>query len=130
MNEQPKNVLGEPLKPCCKFPMAGFYRDGYCRTGAEDLGQHTMCIEATEEFLEFSASVGNDLSTPREELDFSGLIDGDRWCLCAARWVEAYQAGAAPMVILEACEESVLQMVDLEILKEFAIEEAPDAWSV
>ena len=81
----PKNVLGKELKPCCKFPMTGFYRDGICRTSPEDIGKHTVCIRATEEFLAFSKSVGNDLSTPRPEMDFPGLIAGDQWCLCAMR---------------------------------------------
>ena len=118
-----KNVFGEPLKPCSKFPMTGFYRDGCCHTGADDLGQHTVCIVATESFLEFSARAGNDLSTPHPELDFPGLIEGDHWCLCALRWVEAYEAGCAPKLILSATHETMLELVPLEILKQFAINE-------
>lgn len=117
-----KNILGTPLQPCCKFPMTGFYRDGYCRTGIEDLGQHTVCIEVTDEFLMFSKEAGNDLSTPHPELDFPGLIAGDRWCLCAPRWLEAYAAGKAPKVILESTEESALEIIPLEALRQFAVQ--------
>lgn len=122
MSEQ-KNVLGEPLKCCCKFPMTGFYRTGYCETGPEDLGRHTVCVKLTEKFLEFTKSVGNDLSTPHPELDFPGLIAGDRWCLCAARWLEAYQADAAPDVYLERTNQATLEVVDLEMLNKHAIAE-------
>ena len=106
---QPKNVFGEPLAPCCTDPMTGFYRDGTCRTGAGDAGVHTVCAEMTAEFLEFSRSRGNDLSTPVPEYEFPGLKPGDRWCLCAARWKEAYDAGMAPRVVLEACHVSTLE---------------------
>lgn len=112
-----KNVLGGPLQPCCKFPMTGFYRDGYCNTGPEDLGQHTVCIKLTDEFLTFSKAAGNDLSTPHPEFDFPGLIAGDQWCLCALRWQEAFLNGAAPEVILESTNEATLQVVRLEDLK-------------
>ena len=118
-----KNVLGEPLQACCKFPMTGFRRDGYCRLYADDPGQHTVCIEASEEFLKFSAAVGNDLSTAIDEMDFPGLIPGDRWCLCALRWVEAYHAGAAPKLLLSATDASLLEYVPLEVLQDFAIDE-------
>lgn len=124
-----KNVLGTKLQPCCKFPMTGFYRDGHCRTGQEDLGRHTVCIRATEEFLEFSREAGNDLSTPREDLDFPGLIAGDQWCLCALRWQEAFEADAAPQVILSATEESALEVIDLEDLKKHAADEKQQVWS-
>ncbi len=116
---KPKNVLGTELKSCCTDPMTGFYRDGFCRTGAEDRGSHTICIIATDEFLAFSKSRGNDLSTPRPEFDFPGLKDGDRWCLVALRWQEALDAGMAPEVVLEATHESALQFVRLEDLQKY-----------
>jgi uncharacterized protein (DUF2237 family) len=122
------NVLGGELQPCCKFPMTGFYRDGHCRTGTEDLGRHTVCIRATEEFLEFSREAGNDLTTPRPDLDFQGLIAGDQWCLCALRWQEAFEAGAAPQVILSATEESALEVINLENLKKYAVDEKQQVW--
>jgi uncharacterized protein (DUF2237 family) len=102
--------------------MTGFYRDGYCRTGADDVGRHTVCILATDEFLDFSKAVGNDLSTPRPEFGFPGVKDGDKWCLCVTRWQEAFEAGMAPMVDLSATHESALQVVKLEDLKRFAAE--------
>lgn len=122
MNGQ-KNVFGEPLKSCCKFPMTGYLRDGYCHYVPGDIGLHTACIEATDEFLTFSKQVGNDLSTPMPEFDFPGLIAGDRWCLCALRWVEAYNAGKAPKLILAATHESLLEYVPLNILEQFATDE-------
>lgn len=123
-----KNVLGAKLQPCCKFPMTGFFRDGYCHTGPEDIGRHTVCIRATAEFLEFSREAGNDLTTPRDDLDFPGLIAGDQWCLCALRWQEAFEAGAAPQVILSATEESALEVIDLEALKKHAADEKQQVW--
>lgn len=114
---KPKNVLGTELKSCCTNPMTGFYRDGYCNTGADDRGSHTICIYATTEFLEFSRAKGNDLTTPRPEYNFPGLVEGDKWCLVALRWQEALDAGAAPKVILEATHESALQFVSLEDLR-------------
>lgn len=120
---KPKNVLGGELKQCCTDPMTGFYRDGYCRTGPEDTGRHTVCIVATDEFLEYSKSAGNDLSTPMPEFRFPGLAAGDRWCLVAVRWRQALEAGMAPMVVLEACHESVLEIVTLDDLKRYAVEE-------
>ena len=119
--ESQRNVLGQPIKPCCKFPMTGFYRDGHCHTGPEDIGQHTICIRITDTFLAFSKEAGNDLSSPRPDLDFPGLIEGDQWCLCALRWVEAFESGAAPKVVLEATHESVLELVKLEDLKAHAV---------
>lgn len=118
---EPKNVFGEPLKPCCTSPMTGFYRDGSCRTGAGDAGVHTVCAQMTEEFLAFSKMRGNDLSTPVPEYNFPGLVEGDCWCLCAARWKEAYDAGMAPKVRLEACHISTLEFATLEELQEFAM---------
>ena len=115
-----KNVLGTSLQSCCKFPMTGFYRDGYCHTGEEDLGRHTVCIRITAEFLAFSMEAGNDLSTPHPEADFPGLIEGDQWCLCALRWQEAFLAGAAPKVVLESTHEATLEFVRLEDLKRHA----------
>ncbi len=123
-----KNVLGGKLEPCCKFPMTGFYRDGYCRTGPEDIGRHSICVEMTEEFLAFSKAAGNDLSTPHPELDFSGLIPGDRWCLCAERWQEALEAGAAPKVILSATHESTLEIIKLNDLKQYAVAQKQEGW--
>ena len=116
-----KNVLGGPLQSCCMDPLNGFYRDGFCHTGPDDLGLHIVCIKATREFLEFSISRGNDLSTPREEWNFPGLKPGDQWCLCALRWKEAYDAGMAPPVTLEATHISALEHLDLSVLKQFSI---------
>ena len=115
-----KNVFGEPLEACCKFPMTGYMRDGYCHRIEQDPGQHVICVEMTAEFLKFSREAGNDLTTPMPDYEFPGLIAGDRWCLCLLRWVEAYQNNAAPKVYLEATHESVLKVVPLEVLKEFA----------
>jgi uncharacterized protein (DUF2237 family) len=114
------NVLGGPLACCCTSPLTGFYRDGYCRTGAEDLGLHTVCAVVSDSFLKFSKSRGNDLSTPRPEYEFPGLKDGDKWCLCVERWREALDAGCAPSVVLEACHISALEFVDLADLKAHA----------
>ena len=119
---KPKNVLGSELKTCCTNPMTGFYRDGYCKTGADDRGSHTICIVATDGFLTFSKSRGNDLSTPRPEYDFPGLKAGDKWCLVAMRWQEAFDAGMAPEVVLEATHENALQFVRLEDLREYEAE--------
>jgi len=119
MELEPKNVFGNPLMTCSISPLTGFYRDGCCTTGEEDLGMHTVCIVASKEFLDFSKQKGNDLSTPRPEFSFSGVRPGDRWCLCALRWVEAYEAGMAPPVILESCNKDVLRIIPFEILLEF-----------
>jgi uncharacterized protein (DUF2237 family) len=115
-----RNVLGQPLEPCSTRPMTGFYRDGCCHTGPEDLGRHTVCAVMTREFLAFSRQVGNDLSTPRPEYQFPGLKPGDRWCVCAARWKEAWQAGVAPQVILASTHEATLRLVPLSVLEEHA----------
>lgn len=117
---KPKNVLGGELKSCCADPMTGFYRDGYCRTGADDTGRHTVCILATEEFLAYSKSVGNDLSTPMPQYAFPGVKDGDKWCLCVTRWQQAFEDGMAPQVLLAATHESALQVVNLDDLKRHA----------
>ena len=119
MELEPKNVFGNPIVTCSISPLTGFYRDGCCTTGEEDLGMHTVCIVASREFLEFSKQKGNDLSTPRPEFSFSGVRPGDRWCLCALRWVEAYEAGMAPPVILESCNKDVLRIIHFDILLEF-----------
>ncbi len=115
------NVLGLPLEPCCFAPQTGFYRDGYCRTGPQDSGRHIVCAEVTLEFLEFSQAAGNDLSTPIPAYGFPGLRAGDRWCLCALRWKEAFEAGCAPPVILEACNQRVLELISLEALQAHAL---------
>ncbi len=109
----PRNVLGVPLDICCDDPVTGYYRDGRCRTGHEDVGVHVVCARMTPEFLEFSASRGNDLVTPLPRYGFRGLVPGDRWCLCAARWKEALEAGVAPPVILEATHIGALEYVGL-----------------
>ena len=117
-----KNVFGEVLIPCSFEPLTGFYRDGCCTTGEEDRGKHTVCAVMTDDFLTFSASRGNDLSTPMEDFGFPGLKAGDRWCLCVDRWVEAWKAGSAPKVVLQSTEESALNYAPLEVLKKFAID--------
>ncbi|KJG17000.1 DUF2237 family protein [Photobacterium angustum] len=114
------NVLGESLELCSCKPKTGYFRDGYCRTAGIDMGKHTICAVMTEDFLTFTETSGNDLSTPRPEFDFPGLKPGDRWCLCALRWKEAWLAGCAPLVVLESCEESALESVPLEVLKMYA----------
>lgn len=116
------NVLGGPLQSCCMDPVTGFYRNGRCDTGAGDHGVHVVCAVMTEEFLRFSKSRGNDLSTPVPQWGFSGLKDGDRWCLCASRWKEAFDAGMAPKVVLEATHISMLEFATLEELRAHAIE--------
>ena len=119
---QDSNVLGEPLAPCGTRPMTGFFRDGSCRTCAQDAGVHTVCAEVTAEFLAFSKSRGNDLTTPRPEFGFPGLQPGDRWCLCAARWQEALDAGCAPRVVLTATHARTLEHVALDDLKRHALD--------
>ena len=116
------NVLGEPLEPCSMRPLTGFFRNGCCDTGAADLGNHTVCAEMTAEFLAFSQGVGNDLSTPRPELRFPGLRPGDRWCLCAARFLEAHEAGVAPRVKLAATHRRALEVVPIEVLRRYALD--------
>lgn len=120
---KPKNVLGGELKSCCTDPMTGFYRDGYCRTGADDTGRHTVCILATDEFLAFSKAAGNDLSTPMPQYAFPGLVAGDKWCLCMLRWREALNAGMAPQVYLEATHEAALTVVSLDDLRSHAVDD-------
>src|ERR1700679_1085622 len=111
------NVLGTPLQPCCHESKAGFLRDGFCRTKKEDAGKHTVCAILTQEFLDFSVARGNDLVTPRPEFGFPGLKAGNKWCLCVARWKEAFEAGAAPPVVLESCHQQALEEVTLQDLR-------------
>ncbi|MBL6712029.1 MAG: DUF2237 domain-containing protein [Pirellulales bacterium] len=117
-----RNVLGGPLVACSQAPLTGFFRDGYCRTCSEDVGLHSVCAVMTAEFLEFTVAAGNDLVTPHPEWNFPGLVEGDHWCLCAARWLEAYQAGAAPPVVLKATSEKTLDVVPFELLRECGID--------
>ena len=115
-----RNVLGTELVPCSTDPLTGFYRDGCCNTGAQDLGLHVVCARLTREFLEFSLRRGNDLVTARPEFGFPGLKPGDRWCLCARRWKEAFEAGAGPPVVLESTHEAALKVLTLDQLKSCA----------
>ena len=117
-----RNVLGGELIACSYDPLTGFYRDGCCNTGPQDLGRHTVCVRVTREFLAFSRQRGNDLTTPHPEFGFPGLSPGDRWCLCAPRWKEALDAGAAPPLVLEATHEETLAIVTLGFLKDHAVE--------
>ena len=121
-HEHARNVLGDRLQSCSEAPVTGFYRDGCCNTGPEDVGVHTVCALMTEEFLEFSRARGNDLSTPVPEVGFPGLKPGDRWCLCAARWKEALDAGMAPRIVLTATHEATLEVASLADLKKYAID--------
>lgn len=116
------NVLGGPLLPCSDRPLTGFFRDGCCNTSDEDVGSHTVCVVLTDAFLAYSKAQGNDLSTPRPEFDFPGLQAGQRWCLCAARWLQAYQAGMAPKVSLNATNQMALELIPLEWLKLHAVD--------
>lgn len=116
------NVLGEPLRPCSFDPLTGFFRTGYCAAGPDNAAQHLVCIEASKDFLAYSANVGNDLSTPRPEMAFPGLVAGNRWCLVAARWAQAHAAGKAPRVYLNATNRNVLTLIPLEILKAYALD--------
>ncbi len=117
-----RNVLGGALETCGTAPVTGFYRDGCCQTGPDDIGVHTVCAILTEDFLDFTASRGNDLSTPRPEFGFPGLKPGDRWCLCASRWLEAYEAGCAPKVSLRATHARTLDIVPLGALTAHAVD--------
>ena len=117
---QALNVLGEPLQECGCDPMTGWFRDGHCRTNAADLGRHSVCCVVNEQFLSYSKAQGNDLTTPVPAYNFPGLKPGDHWCVCAARWLEAYQDGMAPPVRLEACEDSTLAVIPLDLLQAHA----------
>ncbi|MEM7708532.1 MAG: DUF2237 domain-containing protein [Pseudomonadota bacterium] len=116
------NVLGEPMSSCSEAPLTGFFRDGHCNTCREDRGSHTVCARVTEEFLSFSKSRGNDLSTPQPNFGFPGLRDGDRWCLCAGRWLEAYENDAAPRVYLQSTHQRALDVVPMDVLRRFAVD--------
>jgi hypothetical protein len=121
ISSRPKNVLGTVLQCCCTSPRTGFYRDGFCQTGPMDYGSHTVCAQVTAAFLEFSRSQGNDLITPVPAYDFPGLKPGDKWCLCVSRWKEAYDAGCAPLVVLEACHEKALDVVTRDQLEQYRL---------
>ena len=116
------NVLGERLETCCTSPMTGFYRTGCCEVGGDDVGVHAVCAIMTDEFLSFSASVGNDLSTPAPQYGFPGLKAGDQWCLCASRWQEAFEAGKAPQVRLRATNVMAREFCDVDALKRHAVD--------
>ena len=116
------NVLGEPLEECGCHPITGYFRDGYCNTSRYDAGSHTICAQITDSFLEFSLSQGNDLVTPRPEVEFPGLVAGQAWCLCASRWLEAHQAGVAPPVYIKRTNQEALTVVPLSILRDYAID--------
>jgi uncharacterized protein len=120
-----RNVLGGPLEPCSTEPMTGFYRTGVCSSGPEDVGSHTVCAVVSADFLQVQRELGNDLTTPRPEYGFSGLRPGDRWCVVAARWLQAYQAGAAAGVVLAATHARALEVVPLEALRQHAVD-VPD----
>lgn len=117
------NVLGGPLLACSYSPLTGFFRTGCCESSPDDPARHLVCAKMTAEFLAFSKSRGNDLSTPRPEYRFAGLKPGDRWCLCAARWLEAYEGGAAPQVVLAATHRDALQIVTLDALRRHAVDQ-------
>tara|TARA_B110000037_G_scaffold201068_1_gene242130 strand:+ start:333 stop:707 length:375 start_codon:yes stop_codon:yes gene_type:complete len=118
-----KNVFGEPLIICCSNPITGYFRDGLCKTVTEDTGTHTVCAVMTDKFLRFSASRGNDLITPIPYYQFTGLKEGDKWCLCVTRWIEAEKAGKAPKIILEATNERTLEYATLDILVKYAFKD-------
>jgi uncharacterized protein len=121
-----RNVLGTKLEPCSEDPLTGFYRDGCCRSGPEDLGSHTICAVVSEEFLEFQREIGNDLSTPRPEFQFPGLEPGDRWCVTAINWLAAHEAGVAAFVVLASTHERALETVPLDVLETYAVDVPAD----
>ena len=121
-----RNVLGGPLEPCGTDPMTGFYRDGSCSCGDDDLGVHAVCVVVTEDFLDHQRTVGNDLTTPMPQYSFPGLRPGDRWCVVAARWLQAYRDGAAAPVVLASTNERALEVVPLEALREHSVDVPPD----
>ena len=120
--ESQQNVFGESIALCCSDPVTGFYRDGHCNTGPNDLGTHTVCALMTDEFLTYSASAGNDLTTPRPEFNFPGLVEGNRWCLCALRWEQAHRVGKAPRIYLRATNIVTLRAIPLDVLKPYALD--------
>ena len=121
-----RNVLGGDLEACSSEPLTGFYRDGCCRTGTGDFGAHTICAVVSAEFLDFQESIGNDLSTPVPEYDFPGLEPGDRWCVTVPNWLRAHEAGVAAFVVLAATDERTLDLVPLEVLKQYAVDVPAD----
>ena len=125
-----RNVLGEALEPCGGEPLTGFYRDGCCRTGPEDIGSHTICAVVSAEFLEYQQSIGNDLSTPMPAFNFPGLKPGDRWCVTAANWLRAHEDGVAAFVVLAATHERALDHVPLEVLEQYAVDVPADPGSI
>jgi len=125
-----RNVLGGLLEGCSTKPLTGFYRDGCCRTGPEDLGRHTICAVVSQEFLDHQTSIGNNLTTPVPEFNFPGLTPGDRWCVTALNWVRAHEAGVAAFVVLAATHESVLELVALEVLESYAVDVPSDPGSI
>jgi uncharacterized protein (DUF2237 family) len=125
-----RNVLGGPLASCSGDPLTGFYRDGCCRTGPGDLGSHTICAVVSAEFLEYQQSIGNDLSTPMPEYDFPGLEPGDRWCVTARNWLRSHDDGVAAYVVLAATHERALEIVPLDVLREYAVDVPADAGSI
>jgi uncharacterized protein (DUF2237 family) len=116
------NVLGEPLQPCSSDPLTGFFRTGFCAAGPDSAAVHLVCIEASDDFLAFSKSVGNDLSTPMPQYAFPGLVAGNRWCLVAARWLQAHEAGKAPRVFLRSTNQAVLGLIPLSVLRGYALD--------
>jgi len=126
MKKTALNILGETLVPCGMDPITGFYRDGCCDTGPEDVGSHTVCVSVTDEFLTYTASVGNDLSTPMPAYGFPGLKEGDRWCLCASRWLQAHEAGFAPRVFMQATHEAALRIIPMDVLTSMAADLPPE----
>ena len=118
--EESLNVFGEPLLPCSEDPLTGFFRDGCCNTSDDDVGSHTVCVEVSREFLQYSRFRGNDLSTPHPEFGFPGLQPGDRWCLCAARWLEAYEQEMAPRVYLQRTHKKALDVIPMAVLRSYA----------
>ena len=125
-----RNVLGDELEPCSTDPLTGFFRDGCCNTGPEDLGSHTVCAVVTAEFLEHQRSIGNDLSTPMPQFRFPGLVPGDRWCVTAVNWARAYDAGVAAPVVLASTNEAVLEIVPLSALRKHAVDVPADPGSL
>lgn len=116
------NVFGEPLLPCSEDPLTGFFRDGCCNTSDDDVGSHTVCVEVSRDFLQYSRFRGNDLSTPHPQFGFPGLQPGDRWCLCAARWLEAHEQAMAPRVFLQRTHQKALDIIPLDLLRRFAVD--------
>jgi len=121
-----RNVLGEPLQPCGTDPITGFYRDGHCSTGPEDLGSHTVCAVVSADFLALQRDLGNDLSTPRPEYSFPGLRPGDRWCVVAVRWLQAHRDGAAAPVVLASTNERALELIPLDVLAKYSVDVPAD----